>query len=82
MPPAEEVLELVGAGEVVPPTALVPASLVPVAAEFCVGEPAPAVEAVSVDDPEPAIESLPDDVSELPPGEVPSGQMLVELFGS
>lgn len=30
----------------------------------------------------PAAEPLSDDEPELPPGEVPSGQILVELFGS
>jgi hypothetical protein len=75
LPPAEEVLEFVGAGEVVPPAALVPALFVPVAAELSVGESV-------VDDPESAAEPLPDDESTLPPGDVPSGQILVELFGS
>lgn len=58
-----------------PPTTLVPALFVPVAAELSVGESV-------VDDPESAAEPLPDDESALPPGDVPSGQILVELFGS
>jgi hypothetical protein len=77
---------LVDAEELVLPITLIPTLLVPVAAEISVGKSvlavAGGVEAVYVADPESVAESLSDDEPELPDGDVPSGQMLVELLGS
>jgi hypothetical protein len=59
---------------------------VSVAVEVSAGESVSAVvgdvEAVKIADPESVADSLPDDNPEPPAGDVPSGQILVELFGS